>query len=138
MDAVDRVVLGAGAVGMAVAEALARRGEAVRVVNRSGFREPMAGVQSVVDRRAPSTASRSRRSSATSSTVRTRSSIVGRARTLSASISLRIARSASLRVSPSVWPLARTLPSRRLRYRPSGVRQRAWYAPDLMYRRPEP
>jgi nucleoside-diphosphate-sugar epimerase len=47
MDAVDHVVLGAGAVGMAVAEALARRGESVRVVNRSGLREPMAGIQSV-------------------------------------------------------------------------------------------
>jgi nucleoside-diphosphate-sugar epimerase len=47
MDAVDHVVLGAGAVGMAVAEALARRGESVRVVNRSGLREPVAGVQSV-------------------------------------------------------------------------------------------
>jgi len=32
---------------MAVAEALARRGESVRVVNRSGLREPMAGVQPV-------------------------------------------------------------------------------------------
>jgi len=29
IDAVDHVVLGAGAVGMAVAEALARRGESV-------------------------------------------------------------------------------------------------------------
>jgi nucleoside-diphosphate-sugar epimerase len=48
MDAVDHVVLGAGAVGMAVAEALARRGESVRVVNRSGLREPVTGVQSVV------------------------------------------------------------------------------------------
>jgi nucleoside-diphosphate-sugar epimerase len=47
MNAVDHVVLGAGAVGMAVAEALARRGEQVRVVNRSGLREPVAGVQSV-------------------------------------------------------------------------------------------
>ena len=47
MDAVDHVVLGAGAVGMAIAEALARRGESVRVVNRSGLREPVAGVQSV-------------------------------------------------------------------------------------------
>ena len=47
MDAVDHVVLGAGAVGMAVAEALARRGESVRVVSRSGLREPVAGVQSV-------------------------------------------------------------------------------------------
>ena len=47
MDAVDHVVLGAGAVGMAVAEALVRRGESVRVVNRSGLREPMAGVESV-------------------------------------------------------------------------------------------
>jgi nucleoside-diphosphate-sugar epimerase len=47
MDAVDHVVLGAGAVGMAVAEALARRGESVRVVNRSGLRQPIAGVQSV-------------------------------------------------------------------------------------------
>jgi Trk K+ transport system NAD-binding subunit len=47
MDAVDHVVLGAGAVGMAVAEALARRDESVRVVNRSGLREPVAGVQSL-------------------------------------------------------------------------------------------
>ena len=47
MDAVDHVVLGAGAVGLAVAEALARRGESVRVVNRSGLREPIAGIQSV-------------------------------------------------------------------------------------------
>jgi nucleoside-diphosphate-sugar epimerase len=47
MAAVDHVVLGAGAVGMAVAEALARRGESVRVVSRSGLREPVAGVQSV-------------------------------------------------------------------------------------------
>jgi nucleoside-diphosphate-sugar epimerase len=47
MDAVDHVVLGAGAVGMAVAEALARRGESVRVVSRSGLREPVVGVQSV-------------------------------------------------------------------------------------------
>ena len=43
MDAVDHVVLGAGAVGMAVVETLARRGESVRVVNRSGLRGPMAG-----------------------------------------------------------------------------------------------
>jgi nucleoside-diphosphate-sugar epimerase len=48
MDAVDHVVLGAGAVGMAVVEALVGRGESVRVVNRSGLREPVAGVQSVV------------------------------------------------------------------------------------------
>ena len=47
-DAVDHVVLGAGAVGMAVVEALGRRGESVRVVNRSGLREPMTGVQSVI------------------------------------------------------------------------------------------
>jgi nucleoside-diphosphate-sugar epimerase len=47
MDAVDHVVLGAGAVGMAVADALARRGESVRVVSRSGLREPVAGVQAV-------------------------------------------------------------------------------------------
>ena len=47
MNAVDHVVLGAGAVGIAVAKALARRGEPVRVVNRSGLREPVAGVQSV-------------------------------------------------------------------------------------------
>jgi len=47
MDAVDHVVLGAGAVGLAIAEVLARRGESVRVVNRSGLREPVAGVQSV-------------------------------------------------------------------------------------------
>jgi nucleoside-diphosphate-sugar epimerase len=45
--AVDHVVLGAGAVGMAVAEALARRSESVRVVNRCGLREPMGGIQSV-------------------------------------------------------------------------------------------
>jgi hypothetical protein len=45
MDAVD-VVLGAGAVGMAVAEAPVRRGETVRVLNRSGLREPIAGGQS--------------------------------------------------------------------------------------------
>ena len=38
MDAVGHVVFGAGAVGMAVAEALVRRGESVRVVNRSGLR----------------------------------------------------------------------------------------------------
>ena len=47
MDAVGHVVLGAGAVGMAVVEALVRRGESVRVVNRSGIREPMAGVKSL-------------------------------------------------------------------------------------------
>src|SRR3954453_4033817 len=47
MDSVAHVVLGAGAVGMAVAEAAARRGESVRVVNRSGLREPMAGIESV-------------------------------------------------------------------------------------------
>src|SRR4051794_10272958 len=47
MDVVGHVVLGAGAVGLAVAEALARRGEPVRVVNRSGLREPLQGVQSV-------------------------------------------------------------------------------------------
>jgi nucleoside-diphosphate-sugar epimerase len=47
LDAVDHVVLGAGAVGMAVAEALARRGESVRVVSRSGLRERLAGIQSV-------------------------------------------------------------------------------------------
>ena len=47
MDAVEMVVFGAGAVGMAVVEALARRGESVRVVNRSGSRAPLAGVQSV-------------------------------------------------------------------------------------------
>ena len=47
MDAVDHVVLGAGAVGMAVAEALAAREESVRVVSRSGLRQPVAGVQSV-------------------------------------------------------------------------------------------
>src|SRR3954447_22428320 len=46
MEVVDHVVLGAGAVGLAVAEALARRGEPVRVVNRSGLREPLRGVQS--------------------------------------------------------------------------------------------
>ncbi|HKO28336.1 MAG TPA: NAD-dependent epimerase/dehydratase family protein, partial [Solirubrobacteraceae bacterium] len=45
--AVDHVVLGAGAVGMAIAEALARRGESVRVVNRSGLGKPLAGLQSV-------------------------------------------------------------------------------------------
>ncbi len=37
----------AGAVGMAIVEALARRGESVRVVNRSGLREPLAGAQSL-------------------------------------------------------------------------------------------
>ena len=47
MEAVDHVVLGAGAVGMAVAEALAAREESVRVVSRSGLREPVADVQSV-------------------------------------------------------------------------------------------
>ena len=47
MDAVDHVVLGAGAVGLAVAEALAARGQSVRVVSRSGLREPVVGVQSV-------------------------------------------------------------------------------------------
>ena len=47
MDVDDHVLLGAGAVCMAVVEALARRGESVRVVNRSGLREPIAGVQSV-------------------------------------------------------------------------------------------
>jgi nucleoside-diphosphate-sugar epimerase len=46
MSAVDHVVLGAGAVGMAVVESLVRRGESVRVVNRSGLREPIAGVRS--------------------------------------------------------------------------------------------
>jgi nucleoside-diphosphate-sugar epimerase len=39
-------VLGAGAVGTPVVEALVRRGESVRVVNRSGLREPIAGVHS--------------------------------------------------------------------------------------------
>ena len=38
MDADDHIVLGAGAVGMAVVEVLARRGESVRVVKRSGLR----------------------------------------------------------------------------------------------------
>jgi nucleoside-diphosphate-sugar epimerase len=47
MTRVDHVVLGAGAVGMAIVEALVRRGESVRVINRSGLREPVAGVQSV-------------------------------------------------------------------------------------------
>jgi nucleoside-diphosphate-sugar epimerase len=47
MDAVDHVVLGAGAVGMAVAEALTRRGEPVRVINRSGLRQPTPDVQSL-------------------------------------------------------------------------------------------
>ena len=47
MDAVDHVVLGAGAVGLAIAEALVRRGESVRVVNRSGLRAPPVGVQSL-------------------------------------------------------------------------------------------
>jgi hypothetical protein len=47
LAAVDHVVFGAGAVGMAVAEALCRRGQPVRVVNRSALRQPMAGVQSV-------------------------------------------------------------------------------------------
>jgi 2-polyprenyl-6-methoxyphenol hydroxylase-like FAD-dependent oxidoreductase len=43
MDVVDHVVLGAGAVGLAVADALVRRGASVRVVNRSGLREPIQG-----------------------------------------------------------------------------------------------
>jgi nucleoside-diphosphate-sugar epimerase len=47
MDRADHVVLGAGAVGMAIVDALVRRGESVRVVNRSGLREPTDGVQSV-------------------------------------------------------------------------------------------
>jgi Trk K+ transport system NAD-binding subunit len=47
-DTVEHVVLGAGAVGMAVVEALVRRGESVRVVNRSGLRARIAGVQSVI------------------------------------------------------------------------------------------
>ena len=47
MDAVEQVVLGAGAVGMAIVEAVARRGESVRVVNRTGLREAVAGAQSV-------------------------------------------------------------------------------------------
>jgi nucleoside-diphosphate-sugar epimerase len=47
MPAADHVVLGAGAVGMAIAEALARRGESVRLVNRSGARTLPAGVESV-------------------------------------------------------------------------------------------
>src|SRR4051794_33799587 len=47
MRAVDHVVLGAGAVGMAVVEALTRRGESVRVINRSGLPDPVAGVESV-------------------------------------------------------------------------------------------
>jgi hypothetical protein len=49
-------------------------------------------------------------------------SVVGRGRTLSSSISRRIARSASLRVRPSLSPLVRTSPRRRLKYRPSGAR----------------
>jgi nucleoside-diphosphate-sugar epimerase len=47
MGAVDHVMLGAGAVGMAVAEALTAREESVRVVSRSDLREPVAGIQSV-------------------------------------------------------------------------------------------
>jgi cation diffusion facilitator CzcD-associated flavoprotein CzcO len=43
-DSVDDIVLGAGTAGMAVGEALVRRGESVRVVTRSGRREPIAGV----------------------------------------------------------------------------------------------
>lgn len=43
----DHVVLGAGAVGLAVAEALVRRGEPVRVVNRSGMSAPIDGVESM-------------------------------------------------------------------------------------------
>jgi hypothetical protein len=38
MDAVDHVVLGAGAVGLAAVEALVRRGQSVRVVNDEGAR----------------------------------------------------------------------------------------------------
>jgi hypothetical protein len=63
MDAVEHVVLGAGAVEMAVVEALTRRGESVRVVNRSGLREPVAGVQSVTGD-APMLPSRRRRHAA--------------------------------------------------------------------------
>lgn len=44
---VDHVVLGAGPVGMAVIDALARRGQSARIVNRSGLREPIAGIESV-------------------------------------------------------------------------------------------
>jgi nucleoside-diphosphate-sugar epimerase len=47
LRAVDHVVLGAGAVGLAVAEAVSRRGGSVRVVNRSGLRDPVGGVESV-------------------------------------------------------------------------------------------
>jgi nucleoside-diphosphate-sugar epimerase len=65
MDRADHVVLGAGAVGMAVVEAVIRRGESVRVVNRSGLREPMGGVQSVIgdvtDRRFAASATRGAR-----------------------------------------------------------------------------
>jgi nucleoside-diphosphate-sugar epimerase len=48
MDRVDHVVLGAGAVGMAIAHALRRRGESVRMVNRSGLQEAIAGVTSAI------------------------------------------------------------------------------------------
>ena len=68
MDAVDHVVLGAGAVGMAIAEALARRGESVRVVNRSGLREPVAGVQSAAGTSAIPPSRRRRRTALASST----------------------------------------------------------------------
>jgi len=45
---IDQVVLGTGAIGRAVAEELARRGESVRMVNRSGkMDEVPAGVQVV-------------------------------------------------------------------------------------------
>ena len=44
----DHVVLGTGAIGRAVAEELVRRGESVRMVNRSGkMEEPPAGVEVV-------------------------------------------------------------------------------------------
>jgi hypothetical protein len=113
-----------------------RATEALDILTRDGLDPALAerrrdvdplhrlGVLSIRER-APSIARRSRNSSATSSTVRERSSVVGRGRTLSSSISRRIARSASLRVRPSLSPLARTLPRRRLKYRPSGARQRA-------------
>jgi 2-polyprenyl-6-methoxyphenol hydroxylase-like FAD-dependent oxidoreductase len=68
MDAVDHVVLGAGAVGMAVAEALARRGESVRVVNRSGLREPVTSIQSVTGDVTDRSSRRRRRTALASST----------------------------------------------------------------------
>src|SRR3954447_9891843 len=68
MDAVDHVVLGAGAVGMAVADAPVARGAPVRVVSRSGLREPVVGVQSVAGDVTDPASRRQRRAARASST----------------------------------------------------------------------